>query len=133
MARDKVHGEEPLGKRNLGILEDSAYGDGEIRLALAAMKSAVSTAGAVVLPAERADDVILVPTGLKDSLAAPVLGVEVRCEFVYAIELSEVNHKSQDYCSSYIYTIILGLSFIKIQTFCYYFQLFRRFPWTTGI
>lgn len=29
------------------------------RLALAAMKSAVSTAGAVVLPAERADDGIL--------------------------------------------------------------------------
>ena len=102
---------------------ERAYGDGEIRLALAAMKSAVSTAGAVVLPAERADDVILVPTGLEDSLAALILGVEVRCKFVYAIELSEVNHKSQDYCSSYIYTIILGLSFIKIQTFCYYFSI----------
>ena len=42
---------------------------------------------------------------------------------VYTIELPEVNHKSQDYCSSYIYTIILGLSFIKIQTVCYYYCL----------
>ena len=70
-------------------------GNGEISLAVAAMESSVSTADAMVLSAERADNVILVPTGLEDSLAALVLGVEVRSEFVYAIELAEVNHKSQ--------------------------------------
>lgn len=95
VAGDKVHSKKPLDKRNLGILEDSAYGDGEVRLAVAAMESSVSTADAMVLPAERADNVILVPTGLEDSLAALILGVEVRSEFVYTVELAEVNHKSQ--------------------------------------
>lgn len=95
VAGDKIHGEKPLHKRNLGILEDSTYGNGEVRLAVAAMESSVSTADAMVLPAERTYNVILVPTGLKDSLATLVLGVEVRSEFVYAVELAEVNHKSQ--------------------------------------
>lgn len=95
VAGDKIHGEEPLDKRNLGILEDSTYGDGEVRLAVAAMESSVSTADTMVLPAERTDNVILIPTGFEDSLAALVLGVKVRSEFVYAIELTEVNHKSQ--------------------------------------
>ena len=95
VAGDKVHSEKPLDKRNLGILEDSTDGNGEVRLAVAAMESSVSTADAMVLSAERADNVILVPTGLEDSLAALVLGVEVRSEFVYAVELAEVNHKSQ--------------------------------------
>ena len=59
------------------------------------MESAISTADAVVLPTERTDNVILVPTGLEYSLAALVFGVEVRSKFVYAVELAEVNHKSQ--------------------------------------
>lgn len=95
VAGDKVHSEKPLDKRNLCVFEDSTNGNGEISLAVAAMESSVSTADAMVLSAERTDNVILVPTGLEDSLAALVLGVEVRSEFVYAIELAEVNHKSQ--------------------------------------
>ena len=95
VAGDKVHSEKPLDKRNLCILEDSAYGNGEVRLTVAAMESSVSTADAMVLSAERTDNVILVPTGLEDSLAALVLGVEVRSEFIYAVKLAEVNHKSQ--------------------------------------
>lgn len=95
MARNKVHCKEPLDERNLGILEDSTNGNGKVRLAVAAMESSVSTAYAVMLPAEGADNVILAPTGFEDSLAALVLGVEVRSEFVDAIEMTEVNHKSQ--------------------------------------
>ena len=95
MAGDKVHCKKPLDKWNLGVLKDSSNGNGEVRLAVVAMETSVSTAYAMVLSAERANSVILVPTGLEDSLAALVLGVEVRGEFVYAVELAEVNHKSQ--------------------------------------
>ena len=77
VAGNKVHCKKPLYKRNLGVLKDSTYGNGEIRLAVAAMESAIGTAHAMVLPAKGADNVILVPTGLEDSLAALVLGVEV--------------------------------------------------------
>ena len=95
VAGDKVHCKKPLYKRNLGILKDGSYGYREVRLTVAAMESPVSTTYAVMLSAERADNVILVPTGLEYCLAALVFGVEVRSEFVYAVELAEVNHKSQ--------------------------------------
>ena len=95
MATDEVHGDEPLAEGNLRVLEDGSDGDGEVRLAMVAVEPSVGTAHTVMMSAEGADNILLVPTGLEDSLAALVLGVEVRSEFVYAIELAEVNHKSQ--------------------------------------
>ena len=95
VAGDEVHRNEPLAKGNLRILEDSSDGDGEVRLAMVAVVSSVGTAYAVMMSAERADNILLVPTGLEDCPAALVLGVEVLGEFEYGIESRKVNHKSK--------------------------------------
>ncbi len=45
-----------------GVFKDSTYGNGKVRLAMAAMKSAIGTAHTMMLPAERADNIVLVPS-----------------------------------------------------------------------
>lgn len=95
VAGDKVHSEEPLAEGNLRVLKDSSDSDGEVRLAVVAVESSVGTAHAVVVSAERANHIVLVPTGLKDSLTALVLGGEVVRQFKYGIETAEVNHISK--------------------------------------
>ena len=94
VAGDKVHCKKPFHQRNLGILKDSTYGNGEIRLAMAAMKSAIGTAHTVMLPAERTYNIVLVPSWFKDCPAASFLGIKIIGEFVDAIEVTEVYHKS---------------------------------------
>ena len=86
VAGNEVHRNEPLAEGNLRVLEDGSDGDGEIRLAMVAVEPTVSTAYAVMMSAEWADNILLVPTGLEDSPAALVLGVEVLGEFEYGIE-----------------------------------------------
>ena len=79
----------------LVLLIDSPDRDGEVRLAVVAVESSVGTAHAVVVSAERANHIILVPAGLKDSLTALVLGGEVGGKFKYGVETAEVNHISK--------------------------------------
>ena len=62
VAGDKVHCKKPLDKRNLCVLKDGSYGYGEVRLAVAAMESAIGTAHTVMLPAERTYNIVLVPS-----------------------------------------------------------------------
>ena len=103
VAGNEVHGDEPLAKGNLRVLEDGSDGDGEVRLAMVAVESSVGTAHTVMMSAEGADNILLVPTGLEDCPAAFVLGVEVLGEFEYGIEARKVNHKPKFEC---IYIII---------------------------
>lgn len=103
VAGNKVHGDEPLAKGNLRVLEDGSDGDGEVRLAMVAVESSVGAARTVMMSAEGADNILLVPTGLEDCPAAFVLGVEVLGEFEYGIEVRKVNHKPKFEC---IYIII---------------------------
>ena len=82
----------------LVLLLDSPDRDGEVRLAVVAVVAVVSSVGtahAVVVSAERANHIVLVPTGLKDSLTTLVLGGEVVRQFKYGIETAEVNHISK--------------------------------------
>lgn len=95
VATDEVHSEEPLAKRNLRVFKDGSHGDGEVRLAVTAMESSVSTAHAMVVSAMGANHIVLVSTGLKNSLTALFLGGEVGGEFKYGVEAVEVNHKSK--------------------------------------
>lgn len=95
VARDKVHRNEPLAEGNLRVLKDSSHKHGEIGLAVTAMETAIGSNGAMVLTAERADNIFLLPTGFVDGLTAFLLGGEVIGQFKDAIEASEVNHKTQ--------------------------------------
>ena len=88
---------------------------------MAAMVTAIGTSDTVVLPAERADNVILIPTGLKDCLTAFILGVEVGGKFVDAIEVVEINHISQ--VLRFLYYLYLELG-IFLQNSPDFFQLF---------
>ena len=56
------------------------------------MESTVSTAYAMMLTAERTDNIDLIPTGFKDSLTALFFSIEVWGEIKYAIEMTKVNH-----------------------------------------
>lgn len=95
MGRDKIHGDEPLAEGYLRILEDGSNKDGEIGIAMAAVEAAIGAAYATVLTAEGAYNVMFLPTGFVDGLAAFVLRREVIGEFEDRVEASEVNHKAQ--------------------------------------
>ena len=95
VAGDEIHRNEPLAEGNLRVLEDSPDKNGEIRLAVGAMEPPVGAGNAMVLAAERANHIILLPTGLKYSLTASFFGIEVRGKFINAIEMTKVYHKSQ--------------------------------------
>ena len=95
MGRDKIHGDEPLAKGNLRILEDSTHKDGEIGLAVIAMEPTIGAAHAMMMTAEGANHTLLVPTRFEDGLAALFLGGEVVCQFEDGVESAEVNHKAQ--------------------------------------
>ena len=82
-AGDKVHSNEPLAKGYLRVLEDSTNKDGEILTAVRPAEGAILTSIAMVFSAERADNILLVPTGLKDSLATLALSGKVVSEFEY--------------------------------------------------
>ena len=62
---------------------------------MSAMKSTVGTAHAVMLPTERTNHIVIIPSRFKDCPAASFFGIEVRGKFVDAIEVTEVYHKSQ--------------------------------------
>ena len=62
MAGDKVHCKKPFDKRNLCVFKDSTYSNGEVSLAVTAMESAISTAHAMMLPAERTNHIVLAPS-----------------------------------------------------------------------
>ena len=119
MAGDKVHSEEPLTEGNLRVLKDSPNGNGEVRLAVVAVVAVVSSVGtahAVVVSAERANHIVLVPTGLKDSLTTLVLGGEVVRQFKYELKrLKSIIYPSLS--SAILYYSKLGFFFHKVQTF----------------
>lgn len=133
VGRYEVHRNEPLAERYLSVLEDSAHQYRKISFATRAVESAVGTTDAMVLTAERANNVLLVPPGVEDSLAALIFGVEVVGEVKDIVEALEVNHKSQVLRFLFIYTLNLGFSFTKIYSFCIIFQEFTLVLWTTGI
>ena len=91
---------------------------------MAAMVTTIGAARTMMLTAERADDIMLVPTRFKDGLAAFGLRVEVGGKFVDAIETAEVNHKSQVFVT---YTEDLGFSFTFFRTFYLFFSELRLF------
>ena len=74
--RDEVHGEEPLAKRQLGVLKDGASRAGEIVLALVASETSVGATSTVVVAAVRADHVIA-PPRLDESLLAGLFVREI--------------------------------------------------------
>jgi cobalamin synthase len=76
MRRDKVHGNEPLLERKLGVLKDCTCGTGEVMLAVVATITSVSTSHTVVLTAMGANNVIT-PTNLRKRLLANLFVVEV--------------------------------------------------------
>lgn len=76
MGRDKVHGNEPLLKWQLGVLKDCTYGTREIMLAMVATIATILALGAMVLSAMRTYDIVT-PTNLYKCLLADFLIVEV--------------------------------------------------------
>ena len=65
--------------------------------------------------------------------AASFFGIKIRGEFVDAIEVTEVYHKSQVSRSLITYTINIGDYFRKVQPFSTISQEVTPFLWTTGI
>ena len=94
VAGDKVHGDKPFHQRNLGVLKDSAHKDGKVRPAVVAVESSIGSRSAVVLSAERANNVVLLPSGITDCLPALLFGVIVGGKFVNAVESVYLNHTS---------------------------------------
>ena len=117
VAGDKVHGNEPLAKGYLRVLEDCADKDGEILTAVRTTEGTILTSIAMVFSTERTDNILLVPTGLEDSLAAFFFSGKVVCEFEYGVESAEVNHKSQVLRFLITYTLNLGFSYKKSSLF----------------
>ena len=76
MGRDKIHGNEPLLKRQLGVLKDCTCGAGEVMLAVVASKTPVSTSYAMVLSAMWTYDIVTT-TNLNKCLLANDLIVEM--------------------------------------------------------
>ena len=95
MAADKVHGKEPLAKRDFGVLKDCPDHNGKVLFAPNAVETSVSTCGTMVFATERAYDVAFRPTRVEENLSAFLLAVEVGGKFEDIIEMVEVNHKSQ--------------------------------------
>jgi hypothetical protein len=117
VAGDKVHGNEPLTEGYLRVLEDSTNKDGEILTAVRTAEGTILTSIAMVFSTERTDNILLVPTGLKDSLATLVLSGKVVGEFEYGIKSAEVNHKAQVLRFLITYTLNLGFSYKKSRLF----------------
>lgn len=112
--RDEIHRNEPLAEGYLGVFKDGSHKDGEVRLAVTAMETTIGTAYAMVLTAERTYDILLVPTGFKDGLAAFLLGREVIGQFEDRVESSEINHKAQVSRLLYYLYLNLGLFLQKV-------------------
>ena len=93
VARYKIHSEKPLDETDFRILEYGSNEDGEIRLAVGAMESSVSTGNAMVLSTERTNNIVLFPTGFENVTFAAFLAIEVGRKFDNAIEMTEVYHK----------------------------------------
>ena len=104
VAGDKVHRNEPLGKGNLRVLEDGSNEDGEILSAVRATEGTILAGVAMMLTAERANNIVLLPTGVTDSADATLFGGEESRQFDDGVETREVNHKAQvQVVSTYIY------------------------------
>lgn len=93
VARNEVHGKEPLHKGNLRVLENSAYSDGEIALAVRTAITAVLAFYAVVSTAVGAYNITVSPTAVTDGAAATFLAVEVGGKFEDAIEMYKENRQ----------------------------------------
>ena len=94
MTRYEIHGEKPFHEGYLGILEYGSNEDGEVLATMIATIRAVLASGTMVLSAERADDIILLPTRVADITAATFLAVEVGSQLDNAVEVTEVYHKN---------------------------------------
>lgn len=104
VAGDKVHRNEPLGKGNLRVLEDGSNEDGEILFAVRATEGTVLAGIAMMLTAEGANNIVLLPTGVTDGTDATLFGGEESRQFDNGVETREVNHKAQvQVVSTYIY------------------------------
>ena len=64
-------------------------------LAVTAMEPSIGTANSMMMTAEGANHILLVPTRFEDGLAALFLGGEVVGQFEDGVESAEVNHKAQ--------------------------------------
>ena len=119
VAGDEIHRNEPLAEGYLRVLKDSTHRYGEILAAVGATERTVLAGAAIVLPAERANHIILLPTRFKDCLAALFLGVEVGSESKYGVEATEIYHNKIPYVyRTSIYTQNIGKSFTKSRLFC---------------
>ena len=94
MGADKIHRNEPLAKADFRVLEDSAYQYREVLSALWATEQTILAGVTMVSATERADDIVLIPTGIEDCLFAFGLVVEAVSEGEYGVESGEVNHKT---------------------------------------
>ena len=92
MARNEIHGNEPLTKTDFGILEDGSYGNGEIAFTVVATIPSVSTFHTMMFTAIWAYNIALLPTRIPNCPSATFLRAKVVCEFEDAIEATEVYH-----------------------------------------
>ena len=94
MGADEIHRNEPLAKTDFSILEDCSNQYREVLSTLWAAERTILAGVAVVSATERANDIVLIPTGIEDSLLAFGLAVEVVGKGEYGVESGEVNHKT---------------------------------------
>ena len=94
MGADEIHRNEPLAKADFRVFEYSSNKNREVLSALWATERTILAGVAVVSATEGADDIVLIPTGIEDSLLAFGLAVEVVSEGEYGVESGEVNHKT---------------------------------------
>lgn len=92
MAANQVHGNEPLEKFHLRILEYRAHKTGEVPSALPATESSVLSLTAVVSAAVWAYDVSVQPSAVYDGVSALFLRIEVHCQGNEVVELAEIYH-----------------------------------------
>ena len=94
MCADEIHRNKPLAKTDFRVLEDCAHKNREVLSALWAAERTILAGVAVVPATERTDNIVLIPTGIEDSLLAFGLAIEVVGEGEYGVESGEVNHKT---------------------------------------
>ena len=95
MAGDKVHCKEPFAEAYLRVLKYSSDGNRKVFATFIATEGTILAGFAVVLAAERANDIVLIPPRIKDGLLAFILGIKVGREFKNTVKVVEVNHNSK--------------------------------------
>jgi hypothetical protein len=93
VAANQVHGNEPLEKFRLRVLENRTHKTGEVLSALSATESPVLSLTAVVSAAVWAYDVSVRPSAVYDGVSALFLRIEVHCQGNEVVELAEIYHK----------------------------------------